>query len=140
MHQITTRTADDFAAELDRFCGTDRYYRHPFGGLQYTEGVFHVAFRSEGVLYAGEHACNGALWLIHDIAIRQEEARERCPEFQFWTLTVETRGAMRGAVLTCRADSDREPAITERYAWTDFPLAKLTLYVVDNVLLLPGEY
>lgn len=140
MPPITTRSRDDFAAELETFSGTERYYRHPFGGLLYTDGVFHAAFKSEGVLYDGEHACNGALWLIHDIAIRQREARTLCPDFQLWTLTVEERGPMRGGVLTCRTDSDQEPVITERYGWTDFPLPKLTLYVIDNVLLLPGEY
>lgn len=140
MPQITTRTPDDFSAELETFFGTERYFRHPFGGLLYTDGVFHAASKSEGVLYDGTHACSGALRLIHDIAIRQPEARERCPDFQLWTLAVEERGPMRGAVLTCRADSDEEPVITERYAWTDFPLPKLTLYVMDNVLLLPGEY
>jgi hypothetical protein len=133
------RTADDFASELQTFTGTERYYRHAFG-LQYTEGVFHVAFRSEGVHYEGEHACNGAYWLLSAIASHQPRARKHTNGFQLWTLTVHARGPMRGAILTCRADSDLPPIITELIAWTDFPFTELALYVIDNVLLLPGEY
>lgn len=136
----SARTPADFQAELERFSGTEKYYKSAFGGLRYTEGVFHIAFRSEGVLYDGEHACHGAYWLIHDIAIRQKQAVERCDGFQLWTLTVNERGPMRGAVLTCRGDADLPAVITERYPWTDFPLRELKLYVTDNVLLLPGEY
>jgi hypothetical protein len=136
---VLPRTAADFAAELQRFSGTERYYRHPFG-LQYTEGVFHLAFRSEGVLYDDAHACQGAWWLLSAIAIHQPAAKKRTDGFQLWTLTVHERGPMRGAVLTCRRDSNEEPVITERIAWTDFPLTSLTLYVIDGVALLPGEY
>ena len=136
---VSPRTADDFAAELQNFSGTDRYHRHPFG-LRYTEGVFHVVFRSEGVLYDDAHACNGAYWLLSEIAIHQPEAKQKTDRFQLWTLTVDARGPMRGATLTCRRDSDEEPVITQRIAWTDFPLTRFTLYVIDGVMLLPGEY
>ena len=134
------RTAADFEEELERFSGTEKYYKSAFGGLRYTEGIFHATFRSEGVLYDGEHTCNGAYWLIHDIATRQKQARELTDGFQLWKLAVDDRPPLRGATLTCRGDSDLPAVITERYPWTDFPLRELKLYVIDNVLLLPGEY
>jgi hypothetical protein len=136
---IIHETALDLVPELKTFSGTERHYRHAFG-LQYTEGVFHIAFRSESVRYDSEHACSGAYWLLSEIAIHQPRARELTDGFQLWTLTVHPHGPMRGAVLTCRADTGVPPVITERIAWTDFPLPELTLYVIDNTLLLPGEY
>lgn len=136
---VSPRSADDFAAELQNFSGTERYYRHPFG-LRYTEGVFHVAFRSEGVLYDNAHACNGAYWLLSDIALHQRAAKRKTDGFQLWALDVTARGPMRGAILTCRRDADEEPVITQRIAWTDFPLTHFTLYVIEGIALLPGEY
>src|SRR4029078_4997720 len=109
------RTAADFKDELERFSGTEKYYKSAFGGLRYTEGIFHVAFRSEGVLYDGKHACNGAYWLLHDIAIRQKQACELTDGFQLWTLAVDDRPPMRGAVLPCPGDSALPAVITERY-------------------------
>lgn len=43
------------------------------------------------------------------------------------------------AVLTCERDTD-EPMITQEIPFTDFPLAEITLYLCDGVLLLPSEY
>ncbi len=128
------RTADEFAEELERFPRTRKGYTCACGDLSYTQGVFHLAFRSEGVLYDDEHACTGAYWLLRDIAQRQYEARERCGGFQLWTLTIEERGPMRGAILTCRGDANQPPVITVRMAWTDFPITHLKLYVLEEPL------
>ena len=78
--------------------------------------------------------------VLYFIAFAQPTVRLACDGFQLWTLTVDNDGAGPGATLTCRPDSDQEAVITERIEHTDFPLAHVKLYVIDNVALLPDEY
>jgi hypothetical protein len=135
----TERTAADFERELKHFTGSLTQYRTPFGML-YTEGVQHLILESTGVIGASGQRCNGAFWLLDAITSHQPKARSACDGFQVWTLTVDGDGAGPGATLTCRADSDQEPVITQEIEYTDFPLASVKLYVIDNVVLLPDEY
>jgi hypothetical protein len=81
-----------------------------------------------------------AFWLLDAIASHQPQAKKACDGFQLWTLTLHDQGASSGATLRCRADSDQEPIITQEIEYTDFPLASVKLYVIDNVVLLPDEY
>ncbi|MEO6325060.1 MAG: DUF6876 family protein [Thermoanaerobaculia bacterium] len=134
------RTASDFVGELDGFSGTEHHYRHPFGRLLYTDGVRHLAQASDGVIAEGGGRCGGSYWLIDAIASHQPKAQAACDGFQLWTLTVTATADTRRALLTCRSDSDQPPVVTQAIDITDFPLPEVQLYVVDNVLLLPGEY
>jgi hypothetical protein len=133
------RTAADFSAELDAFSGSLTQYRHTFG-MRYTEGVHHLIVESAGVVAENGQRCNGAVWLLDAIASHQPKATRACDGFQLWTLTVANDGAGPGATLTCRADSDHPAVITQEIDYTDFPLPRVTLYVIDGVALLPGEY
>jgi hypothetical protein len=135
----TPRTAADFERELKNFTGSLTQYRTPFGML-YTEGVQHLILESTGVIGANGQRCNGAFWLLDAIASHQPQAKKACDGFQLWTLTLHDQGASSGATLRCRADSDQEPIITQEIEYTDFPLASVKLYVIDNVVLLPDEY
>ena len=70
---------------------------------------------------------------------------ERLRDIQFWKLKVTEKDGRKSAVLTCRADSGEEPAITQRIEYTDFDLPEIDLWVgpVDErrfVLMLPNEY
>jgi hypothetical protein len=130
-----TRMPADFERELRDFSGSLTRYRSPFG-LLYTEGVRHLIVGSAGVLGPTGKRCGGAFWLIDQIALAQPRVRGACNGFQLWELTVENTGA----ALTCRPDSDQEPIHTEHIDYTDFPLGRVKLYVIDHVALLPGEY
>lgn len=132
-----TRTAADFERELEAFTGSLTRYRSAFG-LLYTEGVHHLIVESAGVVGPTGDRCGGAFWLIDQIAIMQPPVRKACDGFQLWTLSRENDSA--GATLTCRPDSDQEPVYTEHIDYTDFPLASVKLYVIDNIALLPDEY
>jgi len=55
---------EELKRELDGFCGTQNYYRH-FTGLNYTDGVKHLADRA------------GAYWLVDAVFSWQVELVER---------------------------------------------------------------
>ena len=56
--------------------------------------------------------------------------------FQLWKLTVD---ANRTAVLTCE-DGNGKEVYRMAIPYTDFPLPTITMYFIDNVILLPSEY
>ena len=57
--------------------------------------------------------------------------------FQLWSLELLENKA---AVLKMKEDLDCPVIITRHIPYTDFPLQKIQLYYIDNVLLLPSEY
>jgi hypothetical protein len=122
---------------LAHFTGTVNYYRYGFlcRQLRLTDGP---VFLSR----------NGAGWLIDVIASYQNTHRKlntdpMLRDFQIWELNVRNgRG-----VVTCKADQDYKPVITQRMD-TDFPLDHIKLYVERAadpdgkeylVLMLPSE-
>jgi hypothetical protein len=111
-------------SELAMFTGTTTYYRN-FLELRYTEGVQYLA----------EHA--GAYWLIDAIASWQPEIRKVEREFQLWELTVNDD---HNAELTVRRDTGEATLAKQTIGYTDFPMNRMTLYVENNVLLLPSEH
>jgi len=101
-------------SELGHFTGSERWFRHWTGAVHFTEGVHYLV----------EH---GAAWLVDAIASHQtgKLLKGDLREFQIWTL--EAKGQK--AVLTCKADSDRKPAVTQNIEFTDFPDGTVTLYL-----------
>lgn len=115
--------------------GTEALYRHWLSKhLVYTSGIKMMA---DAV---------GAYWLIDAIcshlpAVLKSADRAMLKRIQFWKLEVKDRKA----TLTCRADSDMKPVITQHIEFTDFPEGDWTFYVAANedggfTLLLPTEY
>lgn len=68
------------------------------------------------------------------------EAQAVAEPFQVWTLRV----ADQRATLTMTDGNSPKAIITQDIEYTDFPLAEITLWMIQNsnkwVLLLPGEY
>jgi hypothetical protein len=119
-------------ADLDQFIGTQNYYRTMLPRFVFTDGVKFMADEA------------GAYWLIDAIGSYQPQPRLRNNEqlryFQVWELKLDGKG---GAVLTCRADTDVPPVVTQKIPYTDFPFdIKLWVERGDNmmVLLLPSEH
>ncbi|MCT7957234.1 DUF6876 family protein [Laspinema palackyanum] len=114
-------------ADLARFRGTDHYYKHGFGGFNYTDGVKYLADAAQ------------AYWLIDAIASYQPDKRVRGDEmlrhFQIWQLAVQDHSA----VLTLLRDTD-QPVLTQEIEHTDFPLPEVKLFLNEKVLMLPSEY
>ncbi len=121
-----TKTKTLNKADLAQFTGTDHWYRHAINRkVVFTEGANFVADQA------------GAYWLLDEIAIiqllNQPVAAE---EFQVWKLAV---NADDSAVLTCQ-DGNDNPVYTKHIAFTDFPPEGITLWFVNNTILLPSEY
>ena len=113
--------------ELDAFVGTENIYRH-FLGIHYTDGVNYLATQGQ------------AFWLLDAIASHQTQqilSQRELQEFQIWELTV---AQDKSALLTCRADTNTEPAVRQEIEYTDFPLKSIKLYLQEKILLLPSEY
>ena len=112
---------------LDQFTGGDQQFIHPISGIRYTEGIRLLA----------EHG--DCYWLIDAIASYQPQLM-RMPalrQFQCWDLKVHPD---KSCVLSCREDTDIEPVVRQEIQYTDFPLAQISLWVEQGVLLLPSEH
>lgn len=122
------------------------------GDGQYASGLFHKVIVSEGVHYVRE--AGNAYWLIDAICAHMPKVLEhhdqRLQDFQVWTLKVNPD---KSAALTCIADSDEEPVVTQKLEYTDFPLPEVKFYacrsgwlskrhgeVTGMKLMLPSEY
>lgn len=112
--------------DLATFTGTTVWYRHPMNrSKNYTEGVKFLAERAK------------AYWLIDDILFAyQTDPAINDLGFQVWKLTVKEDNS---ATLRLE-DGDKKHVKSFEISYTDFPLKEITLWLTDNVLLLPSEY
>lgn len=125
-----TLTFDQLMQELRGFIGTQQYFLHWARKMKFTEGVKFMAERA------------GAYWLL-DIAA----SYHRTEPFQIWEIDVFKKPRReRGkkiimAVITMREDSNQPVLVRQEIPYTDFPgPGKFKMYLIDNVLMLPGEY
>jgi hypothetical protein len=111
--------------DLAQFTGTENWYRH---------SLVRTVYYTDGMLFVAERA--GAYWLIDEIALAQKvEAELASEEFQVWALIVDGNSAL------LRCDDGNERRLLERLIdYTDFPEPGIKLYLVDGVIMLPGEY
>lgn len=106
---------------LAQFYCSNEMFRH-FTGIAYTDGIQFLN-------------ANGAGWLVDAIASYQCHAKVRNIEFQLWTLEVTNKKG----VLTMREDTDLPAVVTQKIPDTDFPLAKIKIYVENQTICLPAE-
>ena len=66
----------------------------------------------------------------------QTKSSKPDPEFQKWVLTVKDNKS--GKLLCYNKNGKR--VLTDKISYIDTPLIGLTLYLIDGVLMLPGEY
>jgi hypothetical protein len=109
--------------DLEQFTGSETCYRH-WLNIHYTEGVKYLADNAK------------AHWLIDAIASYQTKKIVGVP-FQIWELTINED---KTAVLTMKEDSDCPILVKQHIPYTDYPLPKIKLWLVDRVLMLPSEY
>jgi hypothetical protein len=104
--------------------GGDRY-RHRLGGC-YTEGVQLVAERG------------AAYWLIDAVFSHQGNPLARREPFQVWVLSRTTGNEF---MLDMNdGNNEKNVLIRQVIPFSDFPIDRIELYLVDGVLLLPSEY
>lgn len=114
-------------ADLHLFTGSEHWYRH---------AINRKVLFTDGAKYLADQA--GAYWLLDEIALIQPyDKRVAAEEFQMWKLAVRPDHT---ATLTCD-DGNGRIVFTKAITFTDFPLDEITLYLVNNaVIMLPGEY
>lgn len=112
------------ASDLTYFTGTEAYYKF---------NIFSPLVLTDGTKYLADKA--GAYWLMDEIAFAQRAPAVKAEYFQVWKL--EVQGSK--ATLSC-ADGNDGIIWTKEIDFTDFPLPEITVWCVDNVILLPGEY
>jgi len=125
MQNKTITEEEQIKTELREFTGTQTYYRHFTGQLLYTDGVRHMA-----------EICD-AFWLIDLIASHQFKKVVKETAFQIWHIEVNDD---KTAYVYMNEDTDQPVITSQGLEYTDFPLPKFSLYLVDGVLLLKGEY
>jgi len=107
---------------LQQYCGTEYYYQEISTGVLYTDGIAYMVM-----------ACD-AKRILRDVATKAKHLACR-NSFVRITLTVDNRKG-----LLEFTDGNGKMLHEHVYQDTDFPLEILTMYFVDNTLLLPSEY
>ena len=77
----------------------------------------------------------GCYWLL-DIIGSYQYSKKLDVSFQVWVLEVD----LENSTAVVRGYNDTKLIITQDIPFTDFPLEKLELYLMDGVILLPSEY
>jgi len=118
------QSKQDILDLINQATGTTMYHRYSsFPGYPVvTDGVIAVAEAAE------------CFWFL-DIIGSYQTNKDLDPEFQVWTLEV---FADQTAIVA--AYNDTELIITQDIPYTDFPLEKFKVYLIQGVILLPGEY
>ena len=113
-------TAQKIQNGLAQCYGTENYWKNEgILNFQYTDGVHTMWEMCE------------AYWLL--IAISSYRRQE---PFQVWSLVVDGSKA----VLTMKEDSNSPVLVKQEIPYTDFPLEKMELWLIDGILILPSEY
>lgn len=111
--------------ELRHFSGSESFFVHPlFKGFVYTEGVKHLAEKGN------------AYWLIELVLSHQYGAKIKTERFQVWQIEVHEDDSFSVKV----EDGNKCSIHSEEHPFTDLPLNSITLWLVQNILLLPSEY
>jgi hypothetical protein len=111
--------------DLDHFTGSATSHQHPL-----VPDIFFTA----GTKYVADHG--GAYWLLAEIARAQRTHKHiAAAPSQFWTLTVRPD---RSATLICE-DGDADLLLAKIIPFTDFPLRRITFWLVENTIHLPRE-
>lgn len=120
--EVKEKIEDIYAQSI----GTEHYYRDAFTQLINTDGVQEIAEVAD------------AHWLISDIGVIAMMGYFKKPvPFQIWILSVAEDAS---AILICKEDTDEPVIYRQEYVRTDFPPGEWKFYVVNGVMMLPGEY
>lgn len=114
---------------LKEFRGTSRYHKHLFPGKP-------AILITDGCNYIRE-VCQ-AYWLFDAILIYQQDPVLRNINFQIWELQQDKKDLSWS--LSCKADGNLPELIHQRIEFSDFPLERIKIWVIDRIALLPSEY
>lgn len=112
--------------ELAYFTGTENWHRF--------NPLMRNLLATDGVMYLAEKA--QCFWLLDIVGSLKLVNTCKNEEFITCKLVKDQKG---GAKFTA-SDGNLKVLYTQKIPYTDFPLDEITLYFIDNVVLLPSEY
>ena len=115
-------SAQEIRNGLLNFTGTEHYYKYLLG-FKLTDGAKFIA-----------DSC-GAYWLMDIIASYKHLPEVAKEQFQVYTLMVKN-----GIRMVTVEDGDDNVLHMQAIPNTDFPLEEIIIWMVDDVIMLPGEY
>lgn len=113
----------ELSKELEKFIGSEQYFKSGLGGLKLTEGINYL--RNKVNCY----------WLIDIVESYQNKLKDI--PFQLWRIEVKED---KSAVVTCKEDIGQPNLVEQKIEYTDFPLKEFEFYCIDKVVLLKSEY
>lgn len=84
--------------------------------------------------FAEENSC---YWFLDVVCSHQLNVRVRMEEFQVWKLVKDATGS--GCEVICE-DGNDNVVITQKIPFTDFAEPTATVWLCNNVIMLPTEY
>ena len=116
----------NLATELAHFTGTENWHRfNPLmRNVLATDGAMYLAKKGE------------AFWLL-DI-IGSLKLVPKCANEGFIKCVLAKNDD--GSASFTATNGNKKTLYTQEISYTDFPLDEITLYFIDNVILLPSEY
>jgi len=110
--------------DLRQFNGTKAIYINPAVSFTYTDGI--------------KYLCENAncFWLLDVIESYQNQLNGVF--LQWWEVNVSQEGERRSCKIKCH-DGRNNFFVEQNVEHTDFPLEKITLFLLNNTLLLPSE-
>lgn len=121
---MNTELAQEMTNNLPHFHGSEQMWEH--------RTIVGRMFLTDGANYVREKA--QARWLFDIIHSYQRQLRGQ--QFQVWTLEKVNDTAF---IVTC-TDGNNVKLVSQKIRFSDFPLNSITLWKVDEVVLLPSEY
>lgn len=104
------------------FC-TEGYYRY-LCGMVLTDGAKALADNFK------------CYWLLDVVCSYQSKMQKACDGFQVWKLKKNTDGTF----TVTGEDGNKNTLVTQHFEYSDFSADEATLWVEDNVILLPSEH
>jgi hypothetical protein len=93
-----------------------------------------IAIKSGAKELAEKNRC---YWLLDIICSHQFSKKVKIEEFQVWKLIKNSKGD--GCKVVCE-DGNDNVVVTQKIPFTDFPYKTATLWLVNNLIMLPSEY
>ena len=110
---------------IENFKPTAKWYRHPENPS---------IFYSDGIKFLADSAY--CWWLIDDMVSAQTFGKVSANKFQIWILE---KTGKKSAVLKCESEHGTI-LFKKTVAYTEFPLPKVMIYVVNKTVMLASEY
>lgn len=109
---------------MTQFTGTEHYYRHALGRMKYTDGVKFFA----------ENAGGGAYWFLDIVGTELIRFQQSEP---FISIGLNAKD---GKADISATDGNGNVLWARAIGFTDCPGGEWDFYLIDEILLLAGEY